>query len=40
MQKETYNKLLNERMTEIHKISREIDYKQLIYYFKTSVILQ
>ena len=38
MQKETYNKLLNERMTEIHKISREIDYKQLIYYFKTSVI--
>ena len=35
MQKETYNKLLNERMTKTQKISREIDYNKLIYYFKT-----
>ena len=35
MQKETYNKLLNERMTKTQKISGEIDYNKLIYYFKT-----
>ena len=35
MQKETYNKLLNKRMTEIQKISREIDINKLISYFKT-----
>ena len=26
MQREIYNKLLNERMNEIQKISKEIDY--------------
>ena len=35
MEKETYIKLLNERMTDIQKISREFDYEKLIYYFKS-----
>ena len=34
-QKEKCSKLLDERTDEIQKISKEIDYKKLVYYFKT-----
>ena len=34
MQKKIYNRLLKERTTEIQKISNEINYDRLIYYFK------
>ena len=33
--KETYNRLLDERLNEIQEISKEIDFKNLTYYFKT-----
>ena len=36
MQKETYYRLLGERLDEMQKISKEIDYNKLIYYFKGS----
>ena len=35
MQRETYNKLLDKRVGDIQKVSREIAYNKLIYYFKT-----
>ena len=35
MQRETYNKLLDKRVGDIQKVSREIVYNKLIYYFKT-----
>ena len=35
MQRETYSKLLDERVDDIQKVSREIAYNKLIYYFKT-----
>ena len=35
MQKETYNKLFDERLYEVQETSKEIDYNNLIYYFKT-----
>ena len=34
-QKEICTKLLDERTDEIQKISKEIDYNKLVYYFKT-----
>ena len=34
MQKETYNRLLNERFNEIQEISKKINYNSLTYYFK------
>ena len=34
MQKETYNRLLNERFNEIQEISKKINYNNLTYYFK------
>ena len=34
-EKETYNRLLNEKLNEIREISDEIDYDNLVYYFKT-----
>ena len=36
MQKETYNRLLGERMNEIQRISREIDFNNLTYHCKGS----
>ena len=33
--KETYNRLLNEKLNEIWEINDEIDYDNLVYYFKT-----
>ena len=38
MQKETYNKLLDERLNEIQEISKGIDFNNLTYHFKTSDI--
>ena len=38
MEKETYNKLLGERLNEIQEISKKVDFKNLTYYFKTSSI--
>ena len=38
MEKETYNRLLGERLNEIQKISNKIDFDKLTYYFKTSAI--
>ena len=38
MEKETYNRLLGERMNEIQEISKETDLNNLTYYFKTSDI--
>ena len=35
MQKETYNRLLDERLNEIQEISKKTDVKNLTYYFKT-----
>ena len=35
IQKENDDRLLNERVYEIRKISREINYNKLIYYFTT-----
>ena len=35
MEKETYNRLLNKRMSEIQEISEKIDYNNLVYYFKS-----
>ena len=40
MQKETYNKLLGERLNEIQKISNETEFNNLTYYFKSPAILQ
>ena len=37
-QKETYNKLFDEKLNEIREISKEMDYKSLIYAFTTKVI--
>ena len=37
-QKENYNRLLNKRLDEIQKISKEIDFNNLTYYFKSSNI--
>ena len=37
-QKEIYNRLLNKRLDEIQKISKEIDFNNLTYYFKSSNI--
>ena len=34
MHEKTYNELLKEKTSEIQKISNEIDYNNLIYYFK------
>ena len=34
MQKETYNRLLNERFNEIQEKSKKINYNNLTYYFK------
>ena len=34
-EKETYNRLLGQRFNEIQKLSKEIDFKNLIYHFKT-----
>ena len=34
MQKETYNRLLNEILNEIQEISEKIDYNHLTYYLK------
>ena len=34
-QKETCNRLFDERLNQIQEISKEIDYNNLIYYFKT-----
>ena len=34
MQKETYDRLLNEKLNEIQEISKKIDYNNLTYYFK------
>ena len=34
-EKETYNRLFYNRLNEIQEISNEIDYNNLIYYFKT-----
>ena len=31
MQKETYNRLLGERLNEIQKISKEIDFNNLLF---------
>ena len=36
--KKTYNRLLSERLNEIRKISKKIDYNNLTYYFKTKGI--
>ena len=36
MQKETYNRLLSERLNEIQEISKEIDLNNLIHYSKVS----
>ena len=38
MQKETYNRLLSERLDEIHEISKQIEYINLSYPFKTKGI--
>ena len=38
MQKETYNRLLREILDEIREISKEIDFNNLTYHFKTSGI--
>ena len=38
MQKETYNRLLDERLNETQEISKKTDVKNLTYYFKTSGI--
>ena len=35
MEKEAYNRLLDERLDEIQEISKEIDFNNLTYYFKT-----
>ena len=35
IQKENDDRLLNERVDEIRKISREINYNKLIYYFNS-----
>ena len=35
IQKKTYNILLDERLNEIQEISKEIDFNNLNYYFKT-----
>ena len=40
MQKETYNKLLGERLNEIQKISNETEFNNLTYCFKSPAILQ
>ena len=34
MQKETYDRLLNDKLNEIQEISKKIDYNNLTYYFK------
>ena len=34
-EKETYNRLLGQRFNEIQKLSKENDFKNLIYHFKT-----
>ena len=34
MQKETYDRLLNEKLNEIQEISKKIDYNNLTYHFK------
>ena len=34
-EKETYNRLLGQRFNEIQKLSKEIDFKNLIYHFET-----
>ena len=39
MQKENDDRLLNERVDEIRKISREINYNKLIYYFIILILL-
>ena len=38
MEKETYSRLLGERLNEMQEISKKIDFKNLTYYFKTSSI--
>ena len=38
MQKETYNRLLSERLDEIQEISKQIEYNNLTYPFKTKGI--
>ena len=35
VQKETYNRLLSKTLNEIQEISKEIDFNNLTYYFKT-----
>ena len=35
VQKETYNRLLSEILNEIQEISKEIDFSNLTYFFKT-----
>ena len=37
-EKETYNRLLNERRNEIQEISEKLDYNNLTYFFKDSRI--
>ena len=39
-QKEFYNRSLNERLDEIQKISKEIDFNNLTYYFKIPIFPQ
>ena len=40
MQEKFLNRLLDEKMNEIQKISKEIDFNNLTYYFKSSNIAQ
>ena len=35
---EIFNRLLDERMKEVQKLSKEIDFNNLIYYFKGQII--
>ena len=40
MQEKFLNRLLDEKMNEIQKISKEIDFNNLTYYFKSPNIAQ